>query len=74
MLTEYFIMICAVLTCVKCAQKVVSPTVLVISRNVFKMFVYNVFAIWGHCGALFMQWTPDKNLITFQRFRKFSNS
>ena len=36
-----------------------------------KCLFTKVFAIRGRCGALFMQWAPDYNLITFQSFRKF---
>ena len=39
------IMICAVLTGVKCTQKAISPTVLLISRNVFTKFVLESFQI-----------------------------
>ena len=49
-------MICAVFTGIKCAQKEISPTVLLFSRNVFKMFVYKRFssmrAMWSFIYAV----------------------
>ena len=52
-LPVYLIMSSSVLTLVMCAQNIIRPSVLLMSRNVSKMFVYKRFALWGCFGSVF---------------------